>query len=275
VDFLSDRQWFGLAVLLYAASTAYSVFLWRKGFRRDEWINYLTLVGALLFNTIAMFQRGFSLNRCPVFNLFEATMFIMWVLVLALLFLGLIPRLRFIAAFSSPVLLAVGVFALMPALDPPHGPKPEFRGALPSLHITMVLLAYGAFGVSCVAGLTFLTKDRYLKQDKVRAITSLLPSIQRLERIVAEAMLTGFILLTIGLALGAVFLYLKRETLPIGPDPKIIWSGVVWLIYLILLIARWHYAPGGRRLALSAVAVFAFIMLTFWGTNLLSPIHQS
>jgi len=225
--------------------------------------------------TLAMFQRGFSIQQCPVFNLFEATMFVMWVLVAALLVLGLIPRLRFIGAFAAPVLLAVGIFALMPALDPPHGPKPEFRGALPSLHVTMVLLAYGAFALSGVAGIIYLTQDRNLKRNKARAILSFLPSIQRLERILGEAMLIGFMLLTLGLALGAVYLLMHRDALPLGPDPKIIWSAFVWLTYLTLLIARWRFAPGGRRMAVSAVGVFAFIMLTFWGTNLLSPIHQN
>jgi ABC-type uncharacterized transport system permease subunit len=275
VDFLTDRQWFGFAVALYAACTAYSVFLWRKGFRRDEWVNYLLLAAAFVMTTLAMFQRGFSVNQCPVFNLFEATMFVMWVLVAALLALGLVPRLRFIGAFAAPVLLAVGIFALMPALDPPHGPKPEFRGALSSLHITMVLLAYGAFGLSCVAGLIYLTQDRNLKLNKARAILSILPSIQRLERIIGEAMFVGFLLLTLGLALGALFLVSNRELLPLGPDPKIIWSAFVWLTYLVLLVARWRFSPGGRRLALGAVSAFIFIMLTFWGTNLLSPIHQS
>ena len=31
MDVLTDRQWFGLAVALYLASTIYSVFLWRNG----------------------------------------------------------------------------------------------------------------------------------------------------------------------------------------------------------------------------------------------------
>lgn len=271
---MTDRQWFGLAVALFACSTAYSVFLWRKGFRRDEWVNYLLLAVAFVCTTIAMFQRGFSVQQCPVFNLFEATMFVLWALLVTLLVLGLIPRLRFLTAFAAPVLLAVGIFALMPALDPPHGPKPEFKGALPSLHITLILLAYGAFGLSCVAGTIYLSQDRNLKQNKVRAITSVLPSIQRLERIIGEAMFIGFILLTIGLVLGGVYLRMNEDKLPKGPDPKIIWSAVVWLFYAALLIARWKFAQSGRKLAVGAIGVFVFIMLTFWGTNLLSPIHH-
>jgi len=58
----------------------------------------------------------------------------------AYLVIGLLPRLRFLGAFASPVLLAIGVFALMPALDPPHpaGSPPEFSGALVSLHAATI-----------------------------------------------------------------------------------------------------------------------------------------
>jgi ABC-type uncharacterized transport system permease subunit len=57
-------------------------------------------------------------------------------------------------------------------------------------------------------------------------------------------------------------------------DPKIIWSALVWLIYLGLLVMRWKFAQGGRRLALGAIGSFVFVLLTFWGSNLLSPIHN-
>jgi len=33
----TDRNCFLLAVTFYGLSTIYSVFLWRKGFRRDDW----------------------------------------------------------------------------------------------------------------------------------------------------------------------------------------------------------------------------------------------
>ena len=42
----------------------YSVFLWRKGFRRADRVNYFLLLTAFVLHTVAMFQRGFSINRC-------------------------------------------------------------------------------------------------------------------------------------------------------------------------------------------------------------------
>lgn len=269
---LTDRNTFLLAVVVYGVSMIYSVFLWRKGFRRDEHVNYFLLLLAFGLHTAAMIQRGFSVNRCPVNNLFEATMFLEWALVLACLIVGLLPRLRFFGAFASPLLFIIGVFALMPALDPPHGPKPEFGGWLISLHASLILLAYGAFGLGSVSAVMFLTQQHNLKFHKLRAVLSLLPPIQRLELVTSRLVLVGFILLTVGLFAGG---HLPRpEGVSYATDIKVRWAALVWLLYLGLLLARWRFAVSGRRFACGIIGVFAFVLLTFWGTNLLSSIHH-
>ncbi len=139
--------------------TIYSVFLWRKGFRRDDWVNYFLLAAGVALHTLAMTQRGLTLHSCPVNNLYEATTFLLWALGLACLVYSLLPRFKFLAAFTAPVLFTVGVFALMPSLDPPHGPKPEFSGALRSLHAATILQSYGAFGLAAVAAGMFLMQQ--------------------------------------------------------------------------------------------------------------------
>ena len=190
----TDRHFFLLAVAAYGLSTVYSVFLWRKGFRKDDHVNYLLLLAAFVLHTVAMVRRGFSINHCPVNNLFEATVFIAWSAAAAYLVIGLLPKLRFLGAFASPVLFAIGVFALMPELDPPHGPTPQFTGALTSLHAATILLAYGAFGLGAAAAGMFLTEQHDLKFHKLRAVLSLLPPIQRLEIVTSRLVLAGFIL---------------------------------------------------------------------------------
>ena len=249
----------------------YSVFLWRKGFRQDNRVNYFLLLLGFAFHTTAMIKRGFSLKQCPVNNLYEATIFIAWTIVAVYLVIGLWHRLRFLGAFASPVIFAIGIFALMPDLDK-HEAKPQFTGAGTSLHAATILLAYGAFGLAAIAGIMFLTQEHNLKFNKLRAMLSLFPSIQRLEIITGRLVLAGFILLSIGLEVGA---HLPR---PAGAhfydDPKVIWSGILWIVYLGLLVSRWKFAQSGRRFAVGVIGAFAFLVLTFWGTNLLSTIHN-
>jgi hypothetical protein len=59
-----------LAVVLYGLGTVHSVCLWRKGFRQDNHVNYLLLLGAFGLHTVAMLQRGLRLGHCPVNNLY-------------------------------------------------------------------------------------------------------------------------------------------------------------------------------------------------------------
>lgn len=252
----------------------YSVFLWRKSFRQDDRVNYVFLAVAFAFHTTAMALRGFRLNHCPVTNLYEATIFVAWTIVAVYLAVGVWPRLRFLGAFASPVLFCIGVFALMPALDRTHSASAEAGGVWTSLHAALLSLAYGAFGLSSVAALMYLSQERNLKFHKLKAISSLMPPIQRLEAIVGRLLFIGFILLTVGLAIGGYDLFQLGHADAHRGDPKVIWSVLVWLLYLTLVVMRWKFAQGGRRFALGAIGTFVFVLLTFWGVNLLSPIHN-
>ena len=273
MNWFTDRHFFLLAVVFYGLSSAYSVFLWRKGFRTDDRANYLLLLIAFVLHTIAMFKRGFTLNACPVNNLYEATTFIAWTIVAAYLAVGLLPRLRFLGAFASHVLFYMGVFALMPALDPPHQSHPDFSNGLASLHAALILLAIGAFGLSAVAALMFLMQEHDLKFHKLRAITSLLPPIQRLERVMNGLLFGGIILLSSGL-LFSPFLLKQKYGVYFKNDPLFDYSIFLWLFYLVVMIARWRFVISGRRFAWCALGSFIFILLTFWGFLLLSPVHR-
>lgn len=269
---LTDRNYFLIAVVLYGLSAVYSIFLFRKGFREDNRINYCLLLAGFVLHTVAMFERGFRLNRCPIHNLYEATAFVMWTMVAAYLVVGLWSRLRFLGAFASPLLFAIGVFALMPGLDELNS-KPAFTSGWLSLHVALFVLAYAAFGLSSVAGLMYLTQERDLKAHKLRAVFSLMPPIQRLDIVAGRLLLGGFIFLTAALFVSAVG-FKQMSGVNFVSDPKILWSLFVWLLYLALVIMRWRFSQGGRRFAWGSIAGFIFVLLTFWGSSLLSPIHR-
>ena len=274
VSWWTDRHFFLLAVIAYGVSAVYSLFLWRKGFRKDDRVNYGVLLAGMILQTKAMFMRGLTLKECPVHNLYEAMTFVDWTIVAVCLVLGLWPRLRYVGAFAAPVIVAIGVFALMPGLDLAHtGQPPLAANALVSLHAALTLLSYGAFGLSSVAGVMYLTQEHDLKFHKLRAVFAVMPPIDRLEKITSRLLWAGLVLLTGGLAL-IPWLLKSRPALHAGADPKVIWSALVWGLYVALLILHGRFAQSGRKFAWGAVAGFAFVVLTFWGVNLLSPSHR-
>jgi HemX protein len=269
----TDRHYFLLAVVIYGLSAIYSVFLWRKGFRTHDRVNYGLLLAGFALQFKAMLMRGLTFNRCPVNNLYEAVVFVVWAIVAAYLIIGLFPRLRYLGAFASPVIFAIGVFGLMPSLDTPYGSKPHFGNGLVSLHAALTLLSYGAFGLSSVAAVMYLTQEHDLKFHKLRAVFSLMPPIDRLEKITSRLLWAGLILLTAGLAFIPFLLKQHPEARP-ASDPKLIWSALVWCLYVGLLVMHSRFSQSGRKFAWGAVGTFAFVLLTFWGVNLLSPAHR-
>lgn len=262
-----------LAELLYGVSMVHSIFLWRKGFRQDSRVNRYLLLAGFLSHTIALFERGFRLDHCPVNNLYEATNFVMWTMVGICLVVGLWPRLNFLGAFTSPLVFSIGVFALMPALDHPRGAIPEFTNGLESIHAALFVLSYGAFGLSSCAALMYLTQEHDLKFHKLRAVFSLMPSIQRLELVTGRLLVGGFVLLTLGLLSSMIFLK-KTKGYYYSGDFKIMWTWFVWLLYLTLVALHWRFAQRGRRFAWGALGAFVFVLLTFWGSNLMSSLHN-
>jgi ABC-type uncharacterized transport system permease subunit len=272
MSWFTDRHFFLLAVVLYGLSTVYSVFLWRKGFRRDDHVNYFIILAGVALHTLAMTKRGLTFHSCPVNNLYEATTFLLWALGLACLVYSLLPRFKFLCAFTAPVLFTVGIFALMPSLDPPHGPKPDFSNWLRSLHAATILQSYGAFGLAAAAAGMFLMQQHDLKFHKLRAMLSLLPSIQRLELITLRLVLAGFVLFTIGLVTGQQLP--RPEGKPYLSDPKVIWSALLWLVYLELIVARMFFGRSTRRFTIGVVIAFAFLLLTFGITNYYSGLHH-
>ena len=162
----------------------------------------------------------------------------------------------------------------MPGLDVARNENVAGHAVLISIHASLLCLAYGAFGLSSIAALMYLTQERNLKFRKLQALLSRLPPIQRLELVAGRLLLCGFVLLTLGLAAGAYDLSRLFDPRHYRSDPKIIWSGLVWLLYLGLVLMRWKFSQGGRKFALGAIASFVFVLLTFWGVNLLSPLHN-
>jgi len=97
--------------------------------------------------------------------------------------------------------------------------------------------------------------------------------MDRLEKITSGLLWAGFLLLTAGLAF-IPFLPKQHPEASLAADPKVPWSALVWLLYLGLIVLHSRFAQSGRRFAWGAIGTFVFVLLTFWGVNLLSPTHK-
>ena len=75
-DMSLDRQFFLAAVIFYAITALWGVRFWKNGFRGNLFPWAIWPISALILHSKAMLLRGFSIESCPIHNLFEAGMFI-------------------------------------------------------------------------------------------------------------------------------------------------------------------------------------------------------
>ena len=199
-------------------------------------------------------------------------MFLSWAICGTYLAVGLWGRLRFLSVFLAPGLLVTGLLALQPRLDAP-GPDFDLERWALSLHVVFILLGYAAFGLAALAAAVLLVREPSEREVAERSPARRLPSPADLEQALVRSLAAGLVLLTAGLAI-SFGLMRERYGVAIRPDPKIAWSALVWAVYLGLVVARLRFGRPARAFAWGALGGFVFVLLTFWGTNLLSPIHH-
>jgi ABC-type uncharacterized transport system permease subunit len=119
----------------------------------------------------------------------------------------------------------------------------------------------------------YVMQEHDLKFHKLRAVFSLMPSMERLEKVMSRLLWGGFILLTIGLSFSPYLMH-ERYGVYFRPEIKTLWSILVWAVYLTLLLLHSRFSQTGRRFAYGSIGSFVFVLLTFWGVNLLSTPHN-
>lgn len=269
----NEKSFVVVALIFYALGVLRALFGRRGGGVSPDWPLYALLASGVAAQTGAMIWRGVGFARCPVHNLFESTLFVGWTIGAAFVALGWTLRFWVFGRYVGPALLAIAAMALFPNLDGPSESLPGPIERWMALHIPLILLSYGGFGLASVFAGMYLTLDHYLKRDKRRALSTALPPIDRLESALVGTLTLSVLFLTLGLVLGV--LWLKRmEGVYFSKDAKVLWSLLVWLVYMALLVARVGWRRRGPRFAWGAISSFIFILLTFWGSNLLSGIHN-
>jgi ABC-type uncharacterized transport system permease subunit len=234
------------------------------------------VVGLLIlawgWHLMALLERGFTLQRCPVTNLFEAVLFVTWLVGGGCVVAAMRDEWRKAGMCGVMALTVVGLLGLHPVLDGPGGAG-EWEGAAVSLHVTLVLLAYAAFAVSAFAGLGWIWLGWGKEGEGEGVREGGWPCRGHFERVMTLTLVVGVILLAAGLGLS---FGLVRERYGVWwmTDLKTGWSLSVLAVYGGMAGWRLSHRSEVGWVAWGVVIGGVFVGLTFWGTNLLSRIHQ-
>ena len=128
-----------------------------------------------------------------------------------------------------------------------------------SIHIFVSILTYGLITLSAIAALAASIQTRNLKLKRRTLFSGLLPSVTSSEKLVLRFLLSGELVLAVGLITGMALLYLSDGRILIF-DHKSIFAIAVFVIIGCLLFV--NHNTGARGKTFTHLVLLSYLLLT-------------
>jgi ABC-type transport system involved in cytochrome c biogenesis permease subunit len=254
---------------LYAA--ALLAYVWHFARRQPALGRTATalLVGAALAHTFVIGMQTMEVGHVPFAGTTPAISTFVWLLALSYLYTEMATDERAMGAFIVPLLVALQA---IPALRPGIEDRSEIlQGPLFNVHVSSLLFAYASFALACMIGITYVLLFKEIKAKHLGFFYARLPSLQVLDSMNQKAVFVGWVFLTLGMIVGAVWTTQVQQYAPVEPrvqnmslqDPKIFVALVSWAVYSFAAFAARRIGWGGRRTAYLSALGFALVLLNF------------
>jgi ABC-type uncharacterized transport system permease subunit len=251
---MTDAFLLNAAALCLIGSLGYTLFQLRTGRLRPGRLNLAAMIGAFLFISVDLWQRGQVQRSCPINSLYDVLVFMSWSTILIYFLVGSAYRLSLLGAFTAPLVLCLLLISQFAPLERVSVEK-MIRDPWIEFHASLSIISYGAFALAGIAGLMYLLQDRQLKRKKGGALLYNLPPISDLAVANTRLIWLGLGLLTLSFMSGFVS-GMQVNTL------KFWTSAFIWAAYAILVLLRQIHTLAPRRTAVLSVAALAFILAT-------------
>lgn len=187
---------------------------------------------------------------------------------IALLTAGLL----LLAALRKPVenlgiaLLPIAAISLVLTLS--HQAQPVMEKSLSwqiEAHILLSVLAYSILGLAAFQALLLALQNHQLHNHRPGGFVRALPPLQTMEVLLFQMIGTGFILLSLSLFTGVLFL---EDIFAQHLMHKTVLSLVAWTVFAGLLLGRRRHGWRGRKAIRWTLSGFGFLMLAYFGSKL-------
>ena len=262
-----------LAAYVVAAIQSILAFINKRRFL--ERLSLAALAVGFALHTGALITDWIADGRYPLFGLRETLSFLAWTLVAAYALVYFRYRIHALASFTLPLVAILTFFATI-ARDKTGASADALTTGSASwilpIHTTILIFAYASFFVVFVSSVMFLLQERELKHKTFSAFFHRLPSLTTVNEVATMSASIGLTLLTLGIISG-MFWSSTLDGRLWRNDPKEIFAGLTWLLYLALIIYRSSSGWRGRRAAWLGVIGFALVLCTFFGARLMGGYH--
>jgi ABC-type uncharacterized transport system permease subunit len=182
-----------------------------------------------------------------------------------------VAGLLLVSALSKPVenlaILALPLAAITVILDlrfPGNHLLADETGWELRVHVLTSMLAYSLLTLASAQAILLAIQDTHLRRHHPGGFIRALPPLQTMESLLFEMISLGFVLLSISLVTGFVYL---EDMFAQHLVHKTVLSIVAWIAFGVLLWGRYRFGWRGRTAIRWTLVGFAVLMLAYFGSK--------
>ncbi len=245
-------------VSCYALALVTEITAYQSTGRRPSWLCRLFTLAGIFAQLLYIVHHALPMSG-------QSSILMLLSLIMAIFYLsGTFHHHRTaLGIFVLPVvLLLLIVHAIKPiALESMTLPPDRSTKMWTWLHLVFILLGDVGLCVAFLASVMYLVQSSFLKH-KARPDHALqLLSLERLERMSRRAITLAFPLLTCGLLLGMLLMIQTNQLEWL--DSKVISTGLLWLVMVLVIVVRFGMHMTGRKVAWLTVLAFILLLMAF------------
>ena len=254
----------GISIVCLASSYALTLALelsrlvFRSGLRGALMIGFATL--GLAAHTILLTNRAMGSPATPLASAYDWYLVAAWVLVVMYLTLTFYYPRAAVGLFLLPLVLAL-VGAAQLSSDEPSLSRDGASALWAYVHGVTLLLGTVAVLIGFVAGVMYLLQSRRLKLKKIGGSRIQFPSLERLQRVNANAIVMSAFMLGLGFLSGTIGNVISKNME--WSDP-VVWSTTlmfIWQMAVVVFSLSYKAAREGRKVAYLTIASFLFLVI--------------
>lgn len=250
-----------LVILLYLSLSAFLIY---RLVSAGKGLGKHTL---LSIGVVALLIHGYLLHQ----RLLEPAHMDLSFLTVFSLITWVITAILVIFSWREPVenlLIGVLPFAIVAVFSRLLSQQHHVLATTPSsgleLHILVSIIAYSLLSIAALQAILLYVQDAYLHNKHPAGFVRALPPLETMERLLFRMIATGFLVLSISLLSGFLFL---EDIFAQHLVHKTVLSIGAWILFATLLWGRWRFGWRGRIAIRWTLTGFALLLLAYFGSK--------
>lgn len=218
-------------------------------------------IACLLHTWVVFDQAGFpDTLSLPLFTALAATS-------LTVVFLLILLSLKCPADYLGIAVYPLAALSIL--LSHTDKGNAHLVGGAIQTHAFLSLVAYALLTLAAAQAILVSIQRHHLSKHKPGGFIRALPALDRTEGLLFTLLLAGFLLLSLSLLSGFVYL---EDMFAQSLVHKTILSCVAWIIFAVLLFGRWRFGWRGKKAVQWALGGFALLLLAYFGSKIMLEI---